>query len=221
MAPPRYTFALACLLAVGLIAGCGDDSNDSGSSPGAQSRPAPPKSAFPDPAGRSIADVVKLGKRAEVVVSPAALAFHQGENRYPFGVFSLGREQIPDAEVALYIAKAPAPKTGPREKRGKGAIARARDEALDQPAIGPFPAAVETLTTQPAFRAKTTTDDPDAATVVYSTQLDFPSEGDWRIAALIKFGGGRDPGPWDGIEAPEFTQATAVPQTGSTAVPYT
>ena len=44
---------------------------------------------------------------------------------------------------------------------------------------------------------------------------------DKRIAALIKFGGGRDPGPWDGIDAPEFSQATAVPQTSSTAAPYT
>jgi len=189
MRHPRLTSALACLLALGLIAGCGgNDSDSSGSSSDAESRPAPPKSAFPAAAGKSLADVVKMGKRAEVVVSPAALAFHRGENRYPFGVFSLGREQIADAEVALYIAKAPPPKTGPREKRGKGAIARARDEALDQPALGPFPASVESLATQPAFRAKTTTDDPDAATVVYSTKLDFPTEGEWRIAALVREG---------------------------------
>ena len=41
---------------------------------------------------------------------------------------------------------------------------------------------------------------------------------DKRIAALIKFGGGRDPGPWGGIEA---MSGTAVPETVSTAVPYT
>jgi hypothetical protein len=189
MSMPRLTLAFACLLSVALLAGCGgDDSDDSATSSEVESRPAPPKGAFPAPDGRSLAEVVKLGKRAEVVVSPAALAFEQGENRYPFGVFSLGREQIADAEVALYIAKAPPPKAGPREKRGKGAVARARDEALDQPALGPFPARVEDLTTQPAFRAQTTSDDPDAATVVYSTQLDFQSKGDWRIAALIREG---------------------------------
>ncbi|MGV3577407.1 M48 family metallopeptidase [Brevundimonas sp.] len=44
---------------------------------------------------------------------------------------------------------------------------------------------------------------------------------DKRIAALIRFGGGRDPGPWDGIEAPAYASGTAVPQTASTAVPYT
>lgn len=42
-----------------------------------------------------------------------------------------------------------------------------------------------------------------------------------RIAALIRFGGGRDPGPWDGIEAPVHAGGTAVPRTASTAVPYT
>ena len=44
---------------------------------------------------------------------------------------------------------------------------------------------------------------------------------DKRIAALIKFGGGRDPGPWDGSEPPTFPGGSAVPLTTSTAVPYT
>ncbi len=44
---------------------------------------------------------------------------------------------------------------------------------------------------------------------------------DKRIAALIKFGGGRDPGAWDQVESPAFGQATAMPQTSATAVPYT
>ena len=39
-----------------------------------------------------------------------------------------------------------------------------------------------------AMRAQTTTSDPDAATVVYTTDVNFPSEGEWRIAALIKQG---------------------------------
>ena len=30
------------------------------------------------------------------------------------------------------------------------------------------------MQTQPAFRAQTTTSDPDAATVVYATDVDFP-----------------------------------------------
>jgi hypothetical protein len=124
---------------------------------------------------------------SELVVSPAALAFYKGENRYPFGVFERDRSQVSDAEVALYIAKAPAPEASGQAKSGsKGPAAKATTQALDAPAIGPFPAAIESLVTEPAFRAKTTSDDPDAATVVYSTELDFPSDGEWRIAALVK-----------------------------------
>ena len=63
---------------------------------------------------------------------------------------------------------------------------KAQIRALDEPAVGPFPARIESLQTQPAFRAQTTTSDPDAATVVYVTDVDFPKDGEWRIAAMIK-----------------------------------
>ena len=172
--------ALACSLALAAVAfGCGGDSDsDSTSGSGsAESRPAPPKSAFPATEGRTLRDVLKATDgRAELVVSPAAQAFYTGANRFPFGVFKLDRTQVPDAEVALYIAKAPAPQGGEK------------GQALDGPAIGPFPASIESLVTQPSFRAKTTSDDPDAATVVYSTELDFPRKGEWGIAALVKEG---------------------------------
>ncbi len=188
--------ALVCLLAVALFAaGCGGGSSSSGS--GAEdvaNSPAPPKSEFPESEGRTLKEVVNgADGHSELVVSPAAMTFYRGENRFPFGVFHADRSQVGDAKVALYIAKVPLPKgsgsgTGENGKRKKGAIARARTEALEQPALGPFPAAIESLATKPAFRAKTTADDPDAATVVYSTNLDFTSNGEWRIAALIKQG---------------------------------
>jgi hypothetical protein len=196
--PRRHaTSALACLLAAAVLAaGCGEDS-DSTTSTGeaAASVPAPPKSEFPSPEGKTLGEIVNAAdSHAEVVVSPAALAFFKGENRYPFGVFEPDRSQIDDAKVALYVAKVPRVKAagGETAKNGKlkkGALARARTEALEQPAVGPFPAAIESLSTQPAYRAQTTTGDPDAATVVYTTELDFPSNGEWRIAALIKQGG--------------------------------
>src|SRR4029077_4488767 len=97
------------------------------------------------------------------------------------------------AEVALYVARMPqaAPSGAEAAKKDgklkKGAVARAR-KALEQPAMGPFPAAIESLATKPAYRAQTTTSDPDAATSVYTTNVDFPSDGEWRIAALIKQG---------------------------------
>jgi hypothetical protein len=181
--------ALACLLAAGaLLAGCGssDSTGTSGGSP--ENRPAPPASDFPAPEGRSLTEVLEAADPSELVVSPAGSVYYKGENRFPFGVFEKDRTQVSDAEVALYLA--PVPKVNPQaEKEGaKGAEARAQIKALEEPATGPFPASIETLATQPAFRAQTTSDDPNAATVVYSTNIDFPSDGEWRIAAVIKEG---------------------------------
>jgi hypothetical protein len=194
MSPRRFTSAAACLLAASVLAaGCGGDSDStSGSSTTADSRPAPPKSAFPAAGGRTLTELVKAAdSHAELVVSPAALVFNKGVNRYPFGVFEPDRTQVDDAEVALYIAKVPLPKrkgdNADRDgKQQKGAVAQARKEALEQPAQGPYPAAIESLVTKPAFRAQTTTSDPDAASVVYATDIDFTSDGEWRIVALIK-----------------------------------
>lgn len=196
MAPMRAALrpglVLLCLAAAALVAGCGSDSGSSDSTSGsgakAENRPAPLKSAFPSPEGRTLREMLKAADGpAELVVSPAAMVFYKGPNRYPFGVFERDRTQVSDAEVALYFAKAPAPEPGAKSKSGnKGPAAKSQAQALDEPAIGPFPAAIESLVTQSAFRAKTTSDDPDAASVVYSTQVDFPSDGEWRIAALVK-----------------------------------
>jgi hypothetical protein len=200
MRPRRAIATLACLLAAAaLVAGCGggsDTSSTSGGSGSAESRPAPPKSEFPSARGKSLADVLNSADGpSELVVSPAAEAFYTGENRYPFGVFERDRTQIPDAKVALYFAKVPLPKRAANAEAKPGAAANggptvkgAEAEALDQPAVGPFPAEIESLQTQPAFRAQTTASDPDAATVVYVTNVNFPSDGEWRIAALIKQG---------------------------------
>jgi hypothetical protein len=195
--PRRHaTSAFACLFAAAAFAtGCGGGSDSSTATGGtAASKPAPPKSAFPKTEGRSLGEIVKSAdSHAELVVSPAALAFYKGENRYPFGVFHADRSQVDDAEIALYVARVPhaEPSAGGVAKNGKekkGAVARARNEALEQPAMGPYPAAIESLATEPAFRAQTTADDPDAASVVYTTDVNFPSNGEWRIVALIKQG---------------------------------
>ncbi len=187
------TSALPCLLAATLfVAGCGSSDSSTSGGETAASKPAPPKSDFPKTEGRTLGEIVKAtDSHAELVVSPAALAFYKGENRYPFGIFHADRSQVDDAEVALYVARVPHVEPSGDETGGsgqKGAVARARTEALEQPAKGPYPAAIESLATQPAYRAQTTTSDPDAATIVYTTDVDFPSNGEWRIAALIKQG---------------------------------
>ena len=194
----RALAALACLAtAATILAGCGSDSDSSGepSSTSAESRPAPPRRDFPSAKGKSLSEVLEAegAKPSTLVVSPAALAFYKGGNRYPFGVFERDGSQVGDAEVALYFAKVPGGegtggKKGGISSGGAQAERRAESRALDEPAIGPFPAAIESLQTKPAFRAQTTTSDPDAASVVYTTEIDFPSQGEWRIAALIRRG---------------------------------
>ncbi len=192
--PRRHaTSAFVCLIVAALLAaGCGGSDSSTSGGGGAASRPAPPKSDFPKVEGRTLGEIVKAAdSHAELVVSPAALAFHKGENRYPFGVFHADRSQVDGAKVALYVARVPHVGVGGDEASGngnKGALARAREEALEQPARGPYPAAIESLDTEPAYRAQTTTSDPNAATIVYTTDVDFPSNGEWRIAALIKQG---------------------------------
>ncbi len=198
MRAARIVLASACLLAGGaLLAACGGgaDTSGSGSPSGetAKSLLAPPKSAFPGTFGRSLGEVIRgTDAHSELKVEPAALVFYKGSNRYPFGVMEKQGGQIDDAEVALYIAKVPPPKKGGGPEVGthrkKGAKTRARQEVLNAPALGPFPARIETLATKAQFQAKSTLEDPDSATVVYSAQLDFPSNGEWRVAAVIREG---------------------------------
>lgn len=193
----RVAIAFACLLAAGLLVlGCGDDSDSTSASDGVQaSMAAPPKSAFPATKGRSLAEIIDLASRPSTyVVSPASRVFHKGESRFSFGVFRRDRSQVNDVKLALYFSKVPPAKQvrgetaqeTPPGQRPKGAVARAKQAALDEPAIGPFPASIESLATQPAFRGVTTTADPDAAKVVYTAEVDLPSDGEWRIGALVK-----------------------------------
>jgi hypothetical protein len=194
MRAARLALACACLLAAAaLLAACGDsgstESSTAASKP-APSRPAPPKSAFPKPFGRTLEELIKLADaRSELIFTPAAQVFYPGENRYPFGISEHKGGPVSDAEVALYYARVPKPKPGAKSKPGnEGLAGKAQGEALEQEAIGPFPAKIETLATKPAFRAETTVDDPDVARVVYSAEIPFPENGEWRLAALIKEG---------------------------------
>ncbi|HXV04942.1 MAG TPA: hypothetical protein VFP23_03455 [Solirubrobacterales bacterium] len=195
MGPRRATSILAGLLAAAALAtGCGGSGSSSGGGGGsggsAESMPAPLKSDFPSAAGKSLAEVMKAAEGpAELVVTPAAMVFYKGENRFPFGVFHKDHSEIPDARVALYFAKAPAPAKSKGGAAGGEALTEAGKRALDAPAVGPFPAAIESLAVKPAFRSRTTATDPNAASVVYVTHVNFPSDGEWRVAALIEEGG--------------------------------
>jgi hypothetical protein len=154
---------VAALIILGPLSACGDDSDDSGDS---ASQPAPPVSEFPSPNGRTLEQLAsESGLNEEMVLSPAGAVYFKGENRFGFAAFSLDREPIRDAEVAIYAAPADG-----------------------GPAQGPYPARIETLATEPEFAARTTTEDPDAAEVVYVSEIDFPKEGKWNLLGLVREG---------------------------------
>lgn len=152
------------LTALGLLAGCGGDDDGGDSSDASASRPAPPASDFPAAQGQSLEQVLGNASSQGPVVSPAARVLTLGENRFSFGVFTESREQITDAEVAIYAA--------PKNLKG--------------PAEGPFPARVESLATEPAFVAESTAADPDAGKAVYVSEVPLDRRGKWAFAALIK-----------------------------------
>jgi hypothetical protein len=199
MRPPRTPLACACLLAVAvLVVGCGGSEAKEGGRrkpPPERSTPAPPKSAFPATEGRTLRQMIKQAADhpAELKMEPQAMVFEAGLNRYPFGVFEKGKgsrvgSEALDAEVAIYYAQVPPTAGGRSEAGAEGAAVESSRQALDQPAVGPFPARIETLATNPEFESATTSRDPDAARVVYSAQVPMPVNGQWRLAALIKEG---------------------------------
>lgn len=161
---PLTAFALLALAAA-LIAGCGG----SDSADGPASEPAPPAAEFPTPeAGQSLVEVLQANaKPVDLVVSPAQQVLRTGKNRFAFGVFNVDRSQVTDAKIALYAAPG---------KDGRG------------PAVGPFPARIDSLATEAAFRSKTTADDPGAALAAYVSEVPFDRPGDWTLAAMVKHG---------------------------------
>jgi len=144
-----------------VLAGCGDRYS------GVGDVSAPPRSDFPPAAGKTLSGVLAQGDgESKLVVSPTGEVFDRGSDRYGFGVFTAGREQIVDAKVALYFAH------GERAK-----------------ALGPYPARVESLATEPAFIAQTTGNDPQAGKVVYVVDgAPFRANGEWRVLAMIEEG---------------------------------
>lgn len=217
MRAARLPVACSCLLALALLSACGGGGETTATSAAddepAQSRPAPSADNFPQPFGRSLKDVLQLAdKPAEVVVSPEAMVFYEGESRYPFGVFR-GEEEVTDAEVAIYFSRVPPVKAGARSKSGnKGQVAKAEHAALDERAIGPFPAAIESIEPDPAHRADPDPEAPQPGSVVYTAEVDFPSDGEWRMAAIIREGEETSARVLSTASVGEFTQVPRVGQ---------
>jgi hypothetical protein len=114
---------LLATLGAALLAGCGDGEGETS--------PAPSPQSFPAAKGKTISQLLhgSGATPSKLVISPASEVFDQGVERYPFGVFTPGQEQVEDVEVALYFAK-----------------------SAKSPALGPLPARLETLATKAAYR---------------------------------------------------------------------
>jgi hypothetical protein len=156
---PRIATTTAVLAVLLALAACGDDEETS------LARPAPPASDFPAAQGETLEQLFAEATSEGPVVSPGGATFRPGENRYTFGVFDPGGAPIADAEVALYVAK-----------------------GSNGEAHGPFPARIESLAPDPAFTSQTTAADPDTPPVFYVTDVDFPSEGEYRVLAMVREG---------------------------------
>ena len=155
---PRLLLLTVIALALALAAsGCGGSEGSS--------RPAPPATEFPSAQGKTISELQhdSGAKESKLVVAPAAAAFDVGENRYPFGVFTLGKEQVDDADVAVYFA---------------------RD--AKSPVAGPLPARVTSLETKPAYRARGAGGPSEATTVYVVPKVDFDRNGPWLAIAMLK-----------------------------------
>ena len=160
----RALAPLAVALLATSLAACGDDGDEP--TPEEVSQSAPAADAFPPAPKGTLDDLLQVAEPTdEIVASPAGAVFTQGDNRFGFGVFDVGGEQITDAEVAIYAAPGP-----------------------DGEPTGPHPASIEGLETEPAFEARTTADDPQSAETVYVTDISFDQPGEWRLVALVRDG---------------------------------
>jgi hypothetical protein len=144
------------------LQGCGESPPEQGTTP------APSASDFPSAKGQSIEDLTSKAEPSSFNLAPAGQVFSTGKTRYSFAVLDESGFQVNDKEVALYLTR------GPRDR-----------------VIGPFPASVESLVTDPSFRAQTTSQDPRAAKAVYViSDLSLPTAGSWFVLAFIKTGTG-------------------------------
>jgi hypothetical protein len=150
--------ALLLALVALLVAGCGDSGDDGGDSP-----PPPARAEdFPDPAGKTIAEL-RDGLGPGPVLSPSVSLLEPGPNRLAFGLFDRARKQIVDAPAAIYLA----PLEG-------------------GPVRGPYTARYESLEVKPQFQSEGVRADPDSATSIYVADVKLPKPGDYEVLGVVQ-----------------------------------
>jgi hypothetical protein len=162
--PAGRVAAAAGVLGLVLLAGCGGGgSDDSSNSASSASQPRTAEVAnFPRPSNRSFRNLIgNLLQGPEL--APSVSLLEPGENRFGFALFDRGRRQIGDLDVVLYVAR-----------------------GLDETAHGPYPARYEPIDVRPAFRSKTSAEDPDSASSVYVARVPFPAAGSYLVSAVTR-----------------------------------
>lgn len=123
---------------------------------------------FPAGTGQDLRQLV--GNLAEgPVLAPTGRVFEPGKrNRLAFALFDTGREQVSDAQVAVYLLS----------------------KELRQ-ARGPYVARLQTLDVKPQYRSRQTASDLDFNDAIYVASVPIPRRGDYVIAGIVSIGGTR------------------------------
>jgi hypothetical protein len=157
--------ALAPFL-VGAVAACGGGGGSESAGDDTVSLMQQPEGAadpnladFPQPKGRSLQEVAGLA-RPGPEVAPATSQFVSGDNRFAFGLIADGGEFV-YGPMAVYIARTP-----------------------EDAAEGPFVAPSDSLVTEPEFRSQQAALEGDAASSIYSTDLNLPKPGFYSVLVV-------------------------------------
>ncbi|MEA2255944.1 MAG: hypothetical protein QOG35_1989 [Solirubrobacteraceae bacterium] len=161
----RRTAPFALLLVVAAsVAACG--SSDRVQAPPPQPAASGKPTDFPDAAGRSMDDLLRMADGQGPILEPSVSLLKRGVNRYGFALFDSARKQITGAQVAIYTA------------RGDGTGLR-----------GPYVARSESLEVRPQFQSQTSSSDPNAAKSVYVSDVPFRRDGKQAVIGIAKLDG--------------------------------
>jgi hypothetical protein len=191
--------AVAGVLAIAsLAAGCGGGNDGKSESPSPIAKP----QEFPQPKGRTLAQLAKAVGQAGPVLSPSISQVRPGANRVGFALFDRARAQIGAAPAAVYVAR-----LYPTAKK---------NTFTGGQALGPFPARYESLAVKPAFQSRTVAQDPDAAKSVYAAGVRFPRTGLYQVLGVARLDNRLVAATQSGLPL-QVTRRSKVPEVGDRA----
>jgi hypothetical protein len=157
----RLRWPLPAAAVAAALAGCGGGDGANHDRPPV----VPSPQSFPAAGARTLKELRgTLGPGPRLATSVSVL--QPGRDRIAFALFDRTRRQIGDTPAALYTARA---------------------DGTDL--HGPFMAHYFTLATEPRFRSRTTSGDPDSATSIYVAHAAFQRPGEYRLLGVAQLDG--------------------------------